>query len=290
MKMSDHDKIELPPLPPLRIVPSVEPVDYPEIAQALMDYARAAIEADRQRRGEPVGWPLASPEDADKGWTLDYRFIEQVERAARQRTDYTTSMEATEQVLITAAEVLGAPQPAETVQSESIVTDIIERLRIESRREPHEPIWRDAIDEIEALRAEVAEWKRVAVAQAELQGEAEERAERLVDNNKALQAECEELRTALIGARANDRQAMAYLNEVRALVGGDDFPDMVERVAKLQAERDKLREEVLRLRVAMAKAAQRADDWPDSNDDPSDVLSDCASILFDALDYRHTSA
>ena len=33
--------------------------------------------------------------------------------------------------------------------------NIIERLRIESRREPHESIWRDAIDEIEALRAEV---------------------------------------------------------------------------------------------------------------------------------------
>ena len=33
--------------------------------------------------------------------------------------------------------------------------DIIDRLRIESRREPHEPIWRDAINEIEALRAEV---------------------------------------------------------------------------------------------------------------------------------------
>lgn len=58
----------------------------------------------------------------------------------------------------------------------------------------------------------------------------------------------------------------------------------------VKAERDKLREEVLRLRVAAAKAAQRADDWPDSNDDPADVLSDCASILFDALDYRHTSA
>jgi len=58
----------------------------------------------------------------------------------------------------------------------------------------------------------------------------------------------------------------------------------------LQAECDKLLEEVLRLRVAMAKAAQRADDWLDSNDDPADVLSDCASILFDALDYRHTSA
>ena len=36
------------------------------------------------------------------------------------------------------------------------MTDIIERLRIESRREPHEPIWRDAIDEIEALREALA--------------------------------------------------------------------------------------------------------------------------------------
>lgn len=33
--------------------------------------------------------------------------------------------------------------------------------------------------EIEALRAEVAEWKRVAAAQAELHGEAEERADKL---------------------------------------------------------------------------------------------------------------
>ena len=37
------------------------------------------------------------------------------------------------------------------------MTDIIERLRIESRREPHEPIWRDAIDEIEALRGALEE-------------------------------------------------------------------------------------------------------------------------------------
>ncbi len=65
----------------------------------------------------------------------------------------------------------------------------------------------------------------------------------VVDNNKTLQANIEELRRALAESQANDRQAMAYLNEVRALVGGNDFPDMVERVAKLQAERDKLREE-----------------------------------------------
>lgn len=35
--------IELLPLPPLYIAPSVEPVDYPNVAQALMDYARANV-------------------------------------------------------------------------------------------------------------------------------------------------------------------------------------------------------------------------------------------------------
>ncbi len=42
------------------------------------------------------------------------------------------------------------------------MADIIERLRIESRREPHEPIWRDAIEEIEHLRAEVELWRHKA--------------------------------------------------------------------------------------------------------------------------------
>src|SRR5690606_4052362 len=76
---------DLLPLPPLHIAPSVEPVDYPNVAQALMDYARANV------------------------------------------------AHAT------------APLQAE----------------------------------VEALRAEVDEWKRVAAAQAELHGEAEERADRL---------------------------------------------------------------------------------------------------------------
>ena len=33
--------------------------------------------------------------------------------------------------------------------------DIIDRLRIEAKREPHEPIWRDAITEIERLRGAI---------------------------------------------------------------------------------------------------------------------------------------
>lgn len=51
----------------------------------------------------------------------------------------------------------------------------------------------------------------------------------------ALQAECKELRTALSESRANDLTAMGYLNQIRQLVGGDDFPDMVRRCEKLRA-------------------------------------------------------
>jgi hypothetical protein len=53
---------------------------------------------------------------------------------------------------------------------------------------------------------------------------------------EALQAECEKLRTALAESRANDLTAMGYLNQIRGLVGGDDFPDMVRRCEKLRKD------------------------------------------------------
>lgn len=49
---------------------------------------------------------------------------------------------------------------------------------------------------------------------------------------------------------------------------------------------NRCRDEITRLRVAMAKAAQRAEDWPDSNDDPADVLADCVNILYAAMDGK----
>lgn len=55
-------------------------------------------------------------------------------------------------------------------------------------------------------------------------------------------------------------------------------------VQRLKSEIIRLKSEVGRLRVAMAKAAQRADSWPDSNDDPADVLSDVTNVLYAALD------
>jgi len=47
--------------------------------------------------------------------------------------------------------------------------------------------------EIEALRAEVAEWKRVAAAQAELHGEAEDRAERMAEALRVARARTADL-------------------------------------------------------------------------------------------------
>lgn len=54
----------------------------------------------------PTGWPRASISDSRIGWTLDYKFLDKVEQIAKSRTEYSTSMEATEQVLIAALEVL----------------------------------------------------------------------------------------------------------------------------------------------------------------------------------------
>lgn len=49
-----------------------------------------------------------------------------------------------------------------------------------------------------------------------------------------LRAEVEALRGQLAEAQANDRTAMGYLAEVRAIVGGEDFPAMVRNVDALQ--------------------------------------------------------
>lgn len=67
----------------------------------------------------------------------------------------------------------------------------------------------------------------------------------------------------------------------------DRLLESIPRIEMVESKLDiKHNLEILRLRIAMARAAQRADDWPDSNDDPADVLEDCASILYNALDAK----
>jgi hypothetical protein len=122
------------------------------------------------------------------------------------------------------------------------MTDIIERLRIESRREPHEPIWRDAIDEIEALRAEVDRLNRYYKNGIDCFANPCERhsGERtppfaeffekyggqclicVVDNNKALQAERDALREALKEIRSRSSIDLAMRSdqfELTAMLG-----------------------------------------------------------------------
>lgn len=63
-------------------------------------------------------------------------------------------------------------------------------------------------------------------AAARLNEQAEE-IERLRESIKILESQ-------LADSYANELCAMGYLSEVRAIVGGDDFPDMVERVRALK--------------------------------------------------------
>lgn len=65
------------------------------------------------------------------------------------------------------------------------------------------------------------------------------------------EARKEELQEAFAESRANDRQGMAYLAQVRKVVGGADFPDMVSRV-KAQSDALAKAREVIELALYVA--------------------------------------
>ncbi|MDP5677811.1 hypothetical protein P3815_25030 [Pseudomonas aeruginosa] len=73
----------------------------PDFGQAPKLYAAPVAQAQHSV-------PEASEQEKEQGWTLDYRFVERVTELAASRTEYTTSMEATEQVLLAARELLAA--------------------------------------------------------------------------------------------------------------------------------------------------------------------------------------
>ncbi|HFH4072957.1 TPA: hypothetical protein ACGJ06_002258 [Pseudomonas aeruginosa] len=76
-----------------------------------------AVELAAQTTQAQHSVPEASEQEKEQGWTLDYRFVERVTDLAASRTEYTTSMEATEQVLLAARELLAAAPGKEVPQA-----------------------------------------------------------------------------------------------------------------------------------------------------------------------------
>lgn len=96
-----------------------------------------------------------------------------------------------------------------------------------------------------------------------------------------LEHQAAERERLLAESRANDRQAMAYLSEVRAIVGGDDFPDMVRRCARLQADHETERAADKARIAELVKALRR---FIDADSQPSGLSGKYGNALTQAVD------
>lgn len=81
----------------------------------LLASIKSCVKASEDSAQAQHSVPEASEQEKEQGWTLDYRFVERVTELAASRTEYTTSMEATEQVLLAARELLAAAPGKEGV-------------------------------------------------------------------------------------------------------------------------------------------------------------------------------
>ena len=90
--------------------------------------------------------------------------------------------------------------------------------------------------------------EKLRIELTELNARIEDRDAALLNKTIEL-AECQKDRDYY---KANDRCAMSYLAEVRSIVGGDDFPDMVKRVAEAK-EAIRLLRESLRSCISLSR-------------------------------------
>lgn len=71
--------------------------------------------------------------------------------------------------------------------------------------------------------------------------------EQVTNNRDMWQEQCRSQSAALQEVRANEKQAMAYLHDVREIVGGYDYPEMIQRIRYLESckrDADSLRSQV----------------------------------------------
>ena len=106
-------------------------------------------------------------------------------------------------------------------------------------------VYEEMMPEIERLSSEVKQWQQEAKAHSENYWAAHAENERLRDQVTEIPTLCrryeskiERLEKELAGCRADDRICMSYLQAVLQIVGGADFPNMVERVRDLKEKSD----------------------------------------------------
>lgn len=125
----------------------------------------------------------------------------------------------------------------------------------------------ECVQRDEAMRAEVDEWKRVAAAQAELHGEAEERADQLAEDDAwCADAWCAECGVKLENVRPGKHQhptcSQAALQWPAAvaqpLTDEALLRQALEELEELKAENERLRAEVERFRTDGASAVRWA--------------------------------
>lgn len=54
--------------------------------------------------------------------------------------------------------------------------------------------------------------------------------EQMTNNRDMWREQCRSQSVALHEVRANEKQAMAYLHDIREIVGGHDYPEMIQRI------------------------------------------------------------
>lgn len=82
----------------------------------------------------------------------------------------------------------------------------------------------------------------------------------------SLEAERDTLRKQLAESQANDRCAMAYLADVRAVVGGTDFVCMVHNVTQMKHQLDEARELLDEAAVYVPdRLDEKIDAWLEAN-------------------------
>lgn len=136
--------------------------------------------------------------------------------------------------------------PPNKAQSLVIIRQMVRLAKriaeLEKQLAANNPLLDEAADKIDAMEKQIRTLEMALAETEALEMSHGERIEKLMKQVAELEKERDIALAVAKESQANDRCAMGYLSQVRAVVGGDDFPDMVQRVTKLTAERDRLSE------------------------------------------------